>query len=159
MNTAEMRDKLAADGAEPAPPHTPAEFRATVMRQIIQREKFINSPGVSGGLMRAVGRLPLAMLTLLGAVLLANAMRLRLAVRGFRRLKKDGQSLRYGRWVAVGLLLYVALLTGPLGAARFLVPVWPLLLGLALAGLRWRYVPGGLGPEQASPVGENQRQG
>lgn len=113
----------------------------------------------AGGLMRAVGRLPLAMLTLLGAVLLANAMRLRLAVRGFRRLKKDGQSLRYGRWVAVGLLLYVALLTGPLGAARFLVPVWPLLLGLALAGLRWRYVPGGLGPEQASPVGENQRQG
>ena len=46
MNTAEMRDKLAADGAEPVPPHTPAEFRATVIHQINQREKFINRSGV-----------------------------------------------------------------------------------------------------------------
>jgi hypothetical protein len=33
------------------------------------------------------------------------------------------------------LVAYVALLTGPLGAARFLVPVWPLWLALALRGL------------------------
>ena len=46
MNTPEMRDKLAADGAEPAPPHTPAEFRATVIRQINQWEKFIHTSGV-----------------------------------------------------------------------------------------------------------------
>jgi hypothetical protein len=44
-------------------------------------------------------------------------------------------ALPAGRWIAVGLLAYVALLTGPLGAARFLVPVWPLWLALALRGL------------------------
>jgi tripartite-type tricarboxylate transporter receptor subunit TctC len=46
MNTADMRDKLAADGAEPAPAHTPAEFKATVIRQYNQWEKFINTSGV-----------------------------------------------------------------------------------------------------------------
>lgn len=91
----------------------------------------------SGGLWKAVGRLPLGMLGVLGVVALANAARLVLAIRGFRRLKHGGPVLRYGRWLAVALLLYVALLTGPLGAARFLVPVWPLLLGLALIGWRW----------------------
>ena len=46
MNTPEMRDKLAADGAEPAPPHTPAEFRAAVIRQINQWDKFITASGL-----------------------------------------------------------------------------------------------------------------
>lgn len=46
MNTPEMRDKLAADGAEPAPPHTLADFKATVMRQIDQWEKFITTSGI-----------------------------------------------------------------------------------------------------------------
>ena len=46
-----------------------------------------------------------------------------------------------GRWVAIGLLAYLALLTGPLGAARFLMPAWPLLLGLALMGLRGPATP------------------
>ncbi len=46
MNTPEMRDKLAADGAEPAAPHTPAAFKATVTKQINQWEKFIRSSGI-----------------------------------------------------------------------------------------------------------------
>ena len=46
MNTPEMRDKLAADGAEPAPPHTPAEFKTAVIRQINQWDKFITTSGI-----------------------------------------------------------------------------------------------------------------
>lgn len=90
----------------------------------------------AGGLWRAVGQLPLGMLAGMLVVLLANGARLVLAVRGFRRLGRGTGAGRAGRWVAVGLLAYLALLTGPLGAARFLMPVWPLLLGLALMGLR-----------------------
>ncbi|MBO2011759.1 hypothetical protein [Hymenobacter negativus] len=92
----------------------------------------------TGGLWAAVQRLPWGLLVGLGAVLLANAGRLVLAVRGFLRLRGGPGWVHYGRWVAFGLLGYVALLTGPLGAARFLVPVWPLLLGLALAGIKSR---------------------
>ncbi|GAA3978090.1 hypothetical protein [Hymenobacter antarcticus] len=111
----------------------------------------------AGGLWRAVSRLPLGLLAVLGMVMLANGMRLVLAVRGFWRLRSEGRVLRQGRWVAVGLLLYVAVLTGPLGAARFLVPVWPLLLALALVGLRW---PAGAvsGTGEAAPMREDQRQ-
>lgn len=108
----------------------------------------------AGGLWRALGHLPLGMLGWLGAVLMVNVVRLVLAGRGFLLLGNSGPTLRYGRWVAAGLLLYVALLTGPLGAARFLVPVWPLLLGLTLVGLQRE----GSGREQAAPIRENQRQ-
>ena len=87
------------------------------------------------GLRRVLQKLPLGLLAGLLAVFLANVVRLALALRGFRRLGNAGRMGRIGRWVALGLLFYVALLTGPLGAARFLVPVWPLLLGLALAGV------------------------
>ena len=90
-----------------------------------------------GRIWQAATSLPWGQLGLLGVILLANIARLGLAVRGFRRLRYAHAPLRYGRWVAVGLLLYVAALTGPLGAARFLVPLWPLLLALALVGLRW----------------------
>ena len=90
-----------------------------------------------GGLWRAVGRLPLGLLAALLGVLIANIVRLALAMRGFRRLGRGTMGGgRTERWVAVGLLAYLALLTGPLGAARFLMPAWPLLLGLALMGLR-----------------------
>ncbi len=106
----------------------------------------------NGGFFGALARLPIAMLALLGAVLVANLARLALAVRGFLLLGNSGTLLRNGRWVAVGLLIYVALLTGPLGAARFLVPVWPLLLGLALVGLKASSVPQ---TEQGAPVGED----
>jgi hypothetical protein len=88
-----------------------------------------------GGLLIALKNLPFGLMTLLGVVFLANVARLLLAVRGFRRLGQGDVAMRYGRWVAVGLLFYVVLLTGPLGAARFLVPVWPVLLGLALMGM------------------------
>lgn len=111
------------------------------------------------GLWNALVRLPWGMLGMLSLVLLANAARLLLAVRGFWLLGKCRSTLRYGRWLAAGLLLYVALLTGPLGAARFLVPVWPLLLGLALVGLQWEAVPNSSGAEQATPVREDRRQG
>lgn len=89
-----------------------------------------------GRLWQAATGLPWGQLALLGVILLANVARLGLAMRGFYRLQHGSDAMRYGRWVAVGLLLYVAALTGPLGAARFLVPVWPLLLALALVGLR-----------------------
>ncbi len=95
----------------------------------------------AGTLWQALAKLPLALLGILGVVLLANASRLVLAIRGFRRLKNGAPMLHHGRWIAVALLLYVAVLTGPLGAARFLVPVWPLLLGLALVGLQWNEEP------------------
>jgi len=111
----------------------------------------------SGGLLSALASLPLGVLGMLGLVLLVNVVRLLLAVRGFLLLKHDAPMLRQGRWIAAGLLLYVALLTGPLGAARFLVPVWPLLLGLALVGLQWRAVPDLSDAEQAAPVREDQR--
>jgi len=89
----------------------------------------------SGRLMRALQQLPLGMLSLLGVLTLANVVRLGLALRGFRRLGVAGSGWKRVRWVLAGLPVYVALLTGPLGAARFLVPVWPLLLALALAGV------------------------
>ncbi len=111
----------------------------------------------AGSLLRALGRLPLGLMTLLSMVLLANVARLMLAVRGFWRLRNSGPMLRYGRWLAAGLLLYVALLTGPLGAARFLVPVWPLLFGLALMGLR-RGELLLLPNKKAAPVREDERQ-
>jgi hypothetical protein len=97
----------------------------------------------TGGILQALGRMPLGLLGVLGLVLGANVVRLVLAVRGFWRLKHREPMLRYGRWGAVGLLLYVAALTGPLGAARFLVPLWPLLLGLALVGLQQADKPTG----------------
>ena len=91
----------------------------------------------ANGLWHAVRQLPWALLTGLIIVGLANLARLLLAVRGFRRLGQEAAGTeRAGRWIAVGLLVYLALLTGPLGAARFLMPVWPMLLGLALMGLR-----------------------
>ena len=90
----------------------------------------------SGGLWQTIGHLPLGLLALLGVLGMANLTRLFLAALGFWRLRKDAGTLLYGRWIALGLLGYVALLTGPLGAARFLVPVWPLLFGLALFGIK-----------------------
>lgn len=90
---------------------------------------------------RAVEQLPLGLLVALFLILLANLGRLVLAVRGFRRLGAHARADRAERWVAVGLLAYLALLTGPLGAARFLMPAWPLLLGLALLGLRGPALP------------------
>jgi hypothetical protein len=100
----------------------------------------------SGGL-RGMGLVlsqqPLGLLLALVGVGMANLLRLGLALRGLVRRGGVGPNaggwLRLhtpaGRWAAVLLLTYVALLTGPLGAARFLVPVWPLLLALALRGL------------------------
>ena len=111
----------------------------------------------TGGLWQALKHLPRGLLGGMGAVLLANAARLVLAARGFRRLRSGGSTLRHGRWLVAGLLLYVALLTGPLGAARFLVPVWPLLLGLGLAGWRgeYRFVSDA---QQPPPVCKDERE-
>lgn len=100
----------------------------------------------SGGLRAvglALGQQPLGLLLVLTGVAAANLLRLWLALRGLGYGRGVGPTasgwLRLhtaaGRWAVVLLLAYVALLTGPLGAARFLVPVWPLLLGLALRGL------------------------
>lgn len=98
--------------------------------------------GGLAGLGAALRRQPLALLLALAVVALANFVRLALVLRGLAVGPPGEQpvgwlrlALPAGRWVAVGLLAYVALLTGPLGAARFLVPVWPLWLALALRGL------------------------
>ncbi|GAA4359971.1 hypothetical protein GCM10023185_27160 [Hymenobacter saemangeumensis] len=121
------------------------------------------APLAGGGLseqLRAAGvqelaatllRLPLGILFLLALITAANAARLLLAARGFWLAGKG--ELRAGRWWLAGLLLYVAVLTGPLGAARFLVPVWPLLLLLALLGLSGSGISRA---EGAVPVRESQ---
>jgi len=90
----------------------------------------------AGGLWTTMLRLPLGLMGGLGLLFLANVARVILAARGFWRLRHSQQWLRYGRWLVLVLLCYVAVLTGPLGAARFLVPVWPLLLVLALVGIK-----------------------
>ena len=102
------------------------------------------------GWLAAMARLPLGMLAVLGLLTLVNVVRLLLAVRGFVSLRHGPVEWRVARWLAVGLLGYLALLTGPLGAARFLVPAWPLLLGLALLGLRGPTAPPASGPIAAS---------
>jgi hypothetical protein len=99
--------------------------------------------GGATGLLGALGRQPPALLALLLLVALANGTRLLLAARYLRQPTQlqaaagDWLQLdtRAGCLVVLGLLLYLALLTGPLGAARFLVPGYPLLLALALRGL------------------------
>lgn len=45
-NSAEMRDKIAADAAEVAPPNTPQEFRKLVTREIQTWEKIIRTSGI-----------------------------------------------------------------------------------------------------------------
>ncbi|SFQ56197.1 hypothetical protein [Hymenobacter arizonensis] len=112
----------------------------------------------AGGIFRAMQRLPVSMMALLGLILVANSIRLVLAVRGFIRLGNFGPTLRRGRWLALAIILYVACLTGPLGAARFLVPIWPLLLGLSLVGLGRAQEPLSipLHPKETAPMGEGQ---
>lgn len=79
----------------------------------------------------AVRRLPLALLGGLLLVAAGNLLRLALLLR-FACSPGYPQA---GRLVLLGLVGYIALLTGPLGAARFAVPVLPLLLAGAGAGL------------------------
>ncbi|RPD47195.1 hypothetical protein DNI29_13695 [Hymenobacter sediminis] len=90
----------------------------------------VNQGGYSA-VLRAVRQLPLALLG--GLLLVAAGNLLRLAL-----LLQFTFSRRYAlvyRLVVVGLVVYLAVLTGPLGAARFVVPVLPLLLAGAGAGL------------------------
>ena len=110
----------------------------------------------AGGLARALAQLPRALLVLLAFLALANAGRLVLAARGFWQLGRSVTTLRCGRWLAVGIIGYVALLTGPLGAARFMVPVWPLMLGLVLEGWVPGKSPENSNAKEALPVGEYQ---
>ncbi|GEM_PF-1693534 len=103
----------------------------------------LRSQGVAG-VVRGVAQQSALLVALLLITLLANGLRLVLALRGLWRCHPQGSPSQRdwlglatagGRWRVVALLLYLALLTGPLGAARFLVPGWPLLLALALRGL------------------------
>jgi tripartite-type tricarboxylate transporter receptor subunit TctC len=43
MNAPEVREKLAADGAEPAPPDTPARFRAVIAAEISRWDKVVKA--------------------------------------------------------------------------------------------------------------------
>jgi hypothetical protein len=124
----------------------PGRFDASVFfgeNQSVGLLAALRSQGLAG-VARGVAQQSILLISLLTITLIANALRLALALRGLLRpapLGKAGQrdwlglAAPGGRWVAAGLLLYLALLTGPLGAARFLVPGWPLLLALALRGL------------------------
>jgi len=47
MNSPEVKDKVSADGAEVAPPGTPAEFRKRFADEIDMWEKFIKTSGIS----------------------------------------------------------------------------------------------------------------
>lgn len=73
---------------------------------------------------KALARQPWTLLVVLGLVLIGNVVRLI----GFGLFLLNRQLPLAARLVAAGLVLYVIGLTGPLGAARFLVPVLPLLL-------------------------------
>ncbi|OON66812.1 hypothetical protein B0919_20835 [Hymenobacter sp. CRA2] len=78
---------------------------------------------------------PIALLLTLALVALGNVVR----TLAFALFLFDSKAPAALRVVAGGLVLYVAALTGPLGAARFAVPVAPLLLlgvPFALARLR-----------------------
>ena len=46
MNAPEVRDRLAADGAEAAAPNTPAQFRALIAGEIVKWEKIIKALGI-----------------------------------------------------------------------------------------------------------------
>jgi tripartite-type tricarboxylate transporter receptor subunit TctC len=46
MNSAEMRERLAADGAEPSPANSPAEFKQAIAREMRKWEKFLASSGI-----------------------------------------------------------------------------------------------------------------
>ena len=84
------------------------------------------------GIVRYVWRLPLGLLSALLLVAIGNVVRL-LAF-GFFLFQK--QYPLFVRLSIAGILLYVAFLTGPLGAARFAVPVFPLLVVGATLGSR-----------------------
>jgi len=46
MNSPEMKEKLAADAAEAAPPNTPDDFRKAIAREVEVWDKFIRTSGV-----------------------------------------------------------------------------------------------------------------
>jgi len=46
MNSAEAREKVTADGAEPTPPHAPAEFKARFLDQYEELSRFIRTSGI-----------------------------------------------------------------------------------------------------------------
>lgn len=71
---------------------------------------------------------PIGLLGLLGLVLLANAIRL-LLFAAFCLHPRIPWRLKV---FIAGLPLYLAILTGPLGASRFLMPVFPLIVVAAL---------------------------
>jgi hypothetical protein len=43
VNAGEVRDKLAADGAEPAPPASVEEFRSAYVREVAAWEKLVRT--------------------------------------------------------------------------------------------------------------------
>lgn len=46
LNTPEMKEKIAAEGAEAAAPHSPAEFKDMIGREISKWEKLLKTPGI-----------------------------------------------------------------------------------------------------------------
>ncbi|GAB3229689.1 hypothetical protein GCM10027346_15320 [Hymenobacter seoulensis] len=89
-----------------------------------------------GGVLNYLQQLPLVWLSWLMLIAGMNVMRLGLAVRFL-----FGRYSLVHRLVLGGLIGYVAFLTGPLGAARFAVPVLPLLFAAAALGLQKQAAP------------------
>ncbi|GGG57967.1 hypothetical protein [Hymenobacter glacieicola] len=83
---------------------------------------------------RYLPQLPGGLVAGLLLILLANVARLVLALRFLLQPDAGNAAARWGVVVIIG---YVALLTGPLGASRFAVPVLPLLVAAAGAGLTY----------------------
>ena len=46
VGSGEMKGRIAADGAEPIPPHTPAQFRDRFSKELEMWEKFVKSNGI-----------------------------------------------------------------------------------------------------------------
>ena len=87
-----------------------------------------------GGIWQKLRGLQPGLLLTLALVFLANLLRLAALL----LFLFDRRAPLLLRLVVTGLILYVALLTGPLGAARFVVPVFPLLLvPIPFAVRRW----------------------
>ena len=87
------------------------------------------------GIWNYLMRQPLKWLMLLGIVLVLNLLKLA----GLISFSFNRKLPVHARWIMLGLVLYIAVLTGISGASRFAVPLFPLIL-IALPSLL-RFTP------------------
>ena len=93
--------------------------------------KQLNENGLNGAIQYLKNQ-PLLILIGFSMVLLFNLIKLF----GFIWfLIKQLRTAKLVLWVMLGLICYIAILTGPLGASRFMVPILPLYLFISLYGI------------------------